>query len=154
MRIEKGHCPRCLFWHGWLPVLSGVNGDSPCAETAAQGSGHLLESALGSYSSRLLLSGVFLMDSMLMMLLFDYLVIPMFGLMLVLFWIRFLVPLPLVLGLMPIFLARLGVITSGCTLMMIFLLERMINSCRIYCCVPGPLQTVQRAELVLALQGF
>ena len=54
MRIENGHWPRCLFSHGWLPVLSGVNGHSPWAETAAQGSGHLLESALGSYSSRLL----------------------------------------------------------------------------------------------------
>ena len=26
MRMDKGHWPRCLLWHGWLPVLSGVNG--------------------------------------------------------------------------------------------------------------------------------
>ena len=26
MRLDKGHWPRCLLWHGWLPMLSGVNG--------------------------------------------------------------------------------------------------------------------------------
>ena len=26
MREDKGHWPRCLLWHGWLPMLSGVNG--------------------------------------------------------------------------------------------------------------------------------
>ena len=45
MGMDKAHWPRCLLWHGWL---------SPWAETAASGAGHLLESALGSYSSRLL----------------------------------------------------------------------------------------------------
>ena len=50
VRKDKGHWPRCLLWHGWLPV----NGASPWAETASQGAGALLESALGSYSSRLL----------------------------------------------------------------------------------------------------
>ena len=25
MGMDKGHRPRCLLWHGWLP-LSGVNG--------------------------------------------------------------------------------------------------------------------------------
>ena len=29
MREDKGHWPRCLLWHGWLPLLSGVNGASP-----------------------------------------------------------------------------------------------------------------------------
>ena len=29
MREDKGHWPRCLLWHGWLPMLSGVNGSSP-----------------------------------------------------------------------------------------------------------------------------
>ena len=24
MRLDKTHWPRCLLWHGWLPVLSGV----------------------------------------------------------------------------------------------------------------------------------
>ena len=26
MRMDKAHWPRCLLWHGWLPMLSGVNG--------------------------------------------------------------------------------------------------------------------------------
>ena len=25
MRMDKAHWPRCLLWHGWLPMLSGVN---------------------------------------------------------------------------------------------------------------------------------
>ena len=28
VRMDKGHWPRCLLWHGWLPMLSGVNGAS------------------------------------------------------------------------------------------------------------------------------
>ena len=28
MREDKAHWPRCLLWHGWLPMLSGVNGCS------------------------------------------------------------------------------------------------------------------------------
>ena len=51
-RMEKGHWPRCLLWHGWLPLLSGVNG-APCAADASESAGHLLEVALESYSSRL-----------------------------------------------------------------------------------------------------
>ena len=31
MRLDKAHWPRCLLWHGWLPMLSGVNGASPWA---------------------------------------------------------------------------------------------------------------------------
>ena len=29
MRKDKGHWPRCLHWHGWLPMLSFINGASP-----------------------------------------------------------------------------------------------------------------------------
>ena len=29
MREDKAHWPRCLLWHGWLPMLSGINGASP-----------------------------------------------------------------------------------------------------------------------------
>ena len=50
MRMDKGHWPRCLLWHGWLPKLSGVNGASPWADSAS----YLVESALGGYSSGLL----------------------------------------------------------------------------------------------------
>ena len=54
IRMDKGHWPRCLLWHGWLPRLSGVNGASPWATNAADCAGYLVESALGRYSSSLL----------------------------------------------------------------------------------------------------
>ena len=54
MRMDKGHWPRCLLWHGWLSLLSGVNGASPWAAHASASAGNLLEVALGSYSSRML----------------------------------------------------------------------------------------------------
>ena len=54
MKMDKGHWPRCLLWHGWLPLLSGENGASLWAEFAAQGAGDMLEHVLGTFSSRLL----------------------------------------------------------------------------------------------------
>ena len=51
MRMDKGHWPRCLLWHGWLPMLSGVNGASPWAASASESASDLVETALGSYSS-------------------------------------------------------------------------------------------------------
>ena len=36
MRIDKAHRPRCLLWHGWLPMLSGGNGASPWAVDASE----------------------------------------------------------------------------------------------------------------------
>ena len=54
VRMDKGHWPWCSVWHGSLPIVSGVNGASPSAETAAQGAGNLPEMLFGSYSSRLL----------------------------------------------------------------------------------------------------
>ena len=53
MGMDKGHWPRCLLWHGWLPKLSGVNGASPWAASAVASAGYLVESALGGYSSGL-----------------------------------------------------------------------------------------------------
>ena len=29
MEMDKSFWPRCLFWHGWLPLLSGVTGGPP-----------------------------------------------------------------------------------------------------------------------------
>ena len=52
--MDKGHWSRCLLWHGWLPLLSGVNGASPWAADASESAGNMLEAALGSYSSRIL----------------------------------------------------------------------------------------------------
>ena len=51
MRMDKAHWPRCLLWHGWLPMLSGVNGASPWAVDASESAAYLLEVALGRYSS-------------------------------------------------------------------------------------------------------
>ena len=53
MREDKAHWPRCLLWHGWLPLLSGVNGASPWAADASESAGYLVEAALGLYSSGL-----------------------------------------------------------------------------------------------------
>ena len=55
MEMDKSFWPRCLLWHGWLPLLSGANLGSPWAQDLSQGAGHLLESALGSYSAAPLL---------------------------------------------------------------------------------------------------
>ena len=49
MEMDKSSWPRCLLWHGWLPLLSGVNGGSPWAEYPAEGAGNLLECALLVY---------------------------------------------------------------------------------------------------------
>ena len=54
MRMDKGHWPRCLLWHGWLPMLSGINGASPWAASASESASYLGEAALGGYSSGLL----------------------------------------------------------------------------------------------------
>ena len=54
MRLDKEHWPRCLLWHGWLPVLSGVNGASPRAVDASESASYLVEAALGRCSSGLI----------------------------------------------------------------------------------------------------
>ena len=51
MEMDKTSWPRCLLWHGWLPLLSGANGGSPWAQTPAEGAVNILECALGRYSS-------------------------------------------------------------------------------------------------------
>ena len=53
MRMDKAHWPRCLLWHGWLPMLSGCNGVSPWAGDASESANYLVEAALGDYSSRM-----------------------------------------------------------------------------------------------------
>ena len=54
MRLDKENWPRCLLWHGWLPMLSGVCGASPWAADATESASYLLEVALGRYSSELI----------------------------------------------------------------------------------------------------
>ena len=43
VEMDKSFWPRCLLWHGWLPLLSGVNGGSPWAESPREGACNLLE---------------------------------------------------------------------------------------------------------------
>ena len=54
MREGKAHWPRCLLWHGWLPMLSGVHGVSPWAADASESACHMVGVALGRFSSGLL----------------------------------------------------------------------------------------------------
>ena len=54
MCLDKANWLRCLLWHGWLPMLSGVNGASPWAVDASESAAYLLEVALGRHSSGLL----------------------------------------------------------------------------------------------------
>ena len=54
MRTDKAHWPRCLLWHGWLPMLSGCSGVSPWAGNASESANYLVETALGDYSSRMI----------------------------------------------------------------------------------------------------
>ena len=51
MRLDKAHWPSCLLWHGWPPMLSGVNGASSWAADASECAGYLFEAR---YSSDLL----------------------------------------------------------------------------------------------------
>ena len=51
IEIGKASWSRCLLWHDWLPLLSGINGGSPWAQTPSEGAVDLLECALGRYSS-------------------------------------------------------------------------------------------------------
>ena len=51
MREDKAHWPRCLLWHGWLPMVSGTNRGFPWAADASEAAGYMVETALGRYSS-------------------------------------------------------------------------------------------------------
>ena len=118
MRMDKGHWPRSLLWHVWLPLLSGANGASPWAESGAQGAGHMLDQILGPYS----LIGVCLMSLMLLMLRCRYVSILMCGLMVDLLLMRSLVSPLWVLGSILTFLGIDGVHLSGVILMILVLL--------------------------------
>ena len=81
--------------------------------------------------------------------------IRMSGLMVVLFGIRSLGYLLLVLVSLPISQRIVGVVVGG-VMLIVFVLRVMIQSCRGFCSVPGPFQSVQRAEMwgvLLALQS-
>ena len=54
MRMDESQFSRCLLWHGWLPLLSGVNGESPWAAAADEAAVNMLECSLGACTARLL----------------------------------------------------------------------------------------------------
>ena len=49
MKMDKSQWPRCLLWHGWLPLLSGTGGESPWADSADEAAVNMLESTLGAF---------------------------------------------------------------------------------------------------------
>ena len=87
MNMDKGHWPRCLLWHDWLPTPSGVNGASPWAASAADSASYLVETALGDYSSELLAEWSLPESLMLLRLPLCFLIILMSGLIVALFLI-------------------------------------------------------------------
>ena len=155
MSMDKAHWPRCLLWHGWLPMLSGVNGASPWAIDASESAAYLVEVASGRYSSGLVsewgLSGDFDHDDA----------------------AASLTDHPDVWTEGSLVLDRVTGVSSSGSGFFAHQAERSWRGCRwghvdgvhpdldrAYCrgfsSVPGPLQTVQRAEVwsvVLALQS-
>ena len=53
MRMDKSHWPRCLLWHGWLPLFSGLNGGLVLLLVTVLAI--LLECSMGFCSSHLLI---------------------------------------------------------------------------------------------------
>ena len=110
----------------------------------------LVSTLLGWY-----LIGIFLMVLLLMRSLCICLILQIFGLMVVWSWTRSLVFLLLVLAFLLTILRHVGVIVGGGHVDRVQSVG-VDHSCRACVSVPGPLQTVQRAELwevILALQS-
>ena len=103
MEMDEASWPRCLLWHGWLPLLSGVNGGSPWSQSPAEGAVNLLECML-----RVRLEG--LLRNL------------MFGLMAVWLMTRCLVFLLLGLGALLIGLVGFGLVGSGVIGMMMLVM--------------------------------
>ena len=155
MRMGKAHWPRCLLWHGWLPKLSGGNGVSLWAGNASESANYLFETALGNYSSRMVSEWSPPVG-------YDQVVVSSF----VPDHANVRIDGSLVLDKVT------GISSSGagcfadqaasfCDVRswgQVDLIHPVGNalSCRGFCSVPGPLQSVQRAELwgvILALQS-
>ena len=155
MRLDKTHWLRCLLWHGWLPMLSGVNGASPWAVDASESAAYLVEVALGRYSSGLIaewgLSDEFDHDSAASSMP-DHPDV----------WTDGSLVLAHLTGVSSsgsgFFAHQAEHIWRGCRWGHVDGLHPDLDQacCRGFCSVPGPLQSVQRAELwgvILALQS-
>ena len=152
--LDKAGWPRCLLWHGWLPALSGAEDGDPWAVDAVDAASKRLEVALGSYVGvsqelggefSLVGNGVPLADAP------DV-------------WSDGSLVLD---GLSGFGVAGCGVYAhaSGAAWfgrkrehldLLPPLPDGAGEACRLYCSIPGPLQTLQRAEIwgvSAALQG-
>ena len=116
--MDKGYWPRCLLWHGWLPMLSGSNGVSPWAVSASESASYLVEAALGGYSSRLVTEWCLLMRMIWLQLLPWSRFTPTFGLMVVLSLIRSLAFPLLVLVSLLTMLSLFGMSVAGVRLIL------------------------------------
>ena len=155
VRMDKAHWPRCLLWHGWLPMLSGCNGVSSWAGNASESASYLVEAALGEYSSRMLSdwSPPVRYDRIAVSLLVpDHPNV----------WTDGSLVLDKVAGISSSgagffadHAASFGDVRSWSQVDLIHPVSN-VPSCRGFCSVPGPFQSVQRAELwgvILALQS-
>ena len=154
MREDKVHSPRCLLWHGWLLLLSGVNTASPWAADASEGACYMVEVALGCYSSLLAEWGpsdgydeVEVASSMP-----DHTIV----------WTDGSLVLDRVTGISASGAGFFAHSSEECWKGSRWghvdrvHLEEQVRSCRGFCSVTGPLQSVQRAEMwgvILALQS-
>ena len=84
MRMDKAHWPRCLLWHGWLPMLSGCHGVSLWAGNASESANHLVKLLFVTTLLGWFLVGVLLMGMIRLLFLALSRITPMFGLMVVL----------------------------------------------------------------------
>ena len=155
MRMDKAHWPRCLLWHGWLPMLTGCNGDSPWADTASESAHYLVEASFGSYSSSLV-SSWYPPDG------YDSAAVSCIVPDSPNVWTDGSLILDKVAGISSsgagFFADRSAAFLDGRTWGQVDHLHSFGNSpaCRGFCSVPGPYQTVQRAEMwgvILALQS-
>ena len=151
---DRSSWPRCLLWHGWLPALACTGGASPWAASAEDIACARLERLLGSYSEENCRDWV-PPDHFVNNVVLIFLIILMFGLMVVLFLMSY----P-VLGLVGcgVYSLRSGAGWFGRRWGHQELLppgDLGVERCVLFDSVRGPIQSVQRAELwgvILALQ--
>ena len=145
VNLDKSSWPRCLLWHGWLPALTGSDFGSPWAGGPDDVASKRLEVALGSYVDEGLHDGgdVLICDDQ-----------------------RELADAPDVWTDGSLVVHEVsGVGVAGCGVyahasgaawfgrrwghldLLPPLPDGAGEACRLYCSVPGPLQSVQRAEL-------
>ena len=155
VREDKAHWPRCLLWHSWLPLLSGFSGASPWAADAFEGACYMVEVALGRYSSNLL-AGWGPSDG------YDVVEVASSMPDHPNVWTDGSLVLDRVTGISAPGAGFFAHSPEECwngsrwVLSIVFVLRCRLHSCRGFCSVPGPRQSVQRAEMwgvVLALQS-